>query len=258
MAGMTRISQILAVVGGVKTDVNAQMTALEHAVMSAELTTGISKTYQPRAEARPGQPAPLQRPAQKKAVQVTCSAVLDQVRKLLTRQLDVTRTLDEAKMSARGDVKVGGVTLLEQVPTDHLIFLEGKLAELHSFALNLPVLDPAENWTDTDTDEGQSRTQGTETTSEDTVLFNHELVKAQVIEGMLVHPQVEVRQRQEVVGFWTTVKFSGAISPRRKRQLLDRLIELREAVKYAREEANTAEVEDRHEGKVIFDWWLRE
>jgi len=254
---MTRISQILAVVGGVKADVNARMDVLGQAVSSPELTTGISKTYQPRAEPRPGQPAPLQRPAQHKPVQVTVAGVLEDVRQLLTRQLDVTRTLDEAKMSARGDVTVDGETLLTQVPTDHLIFLEGRLAELYSFALRLPVLDATESWSDSDTEEGQYRTPGTETTSEDTVLFNHELVKAQVIEGLLVEPRVEVRQRQEVVGYWTTVKYSGAVTARRKRQLLDRLAQLREAVKYAREEANTAVVEDYSEGRELFDWLLR-
>lgn len=254
---MTRISQILAVVGGVKNDVNARMDLLGQRVSSPELTTGIRKTYRPRAEQRPGQPAPLQRPAQAKPVQVTVAAVLDEVRQLLTRQLDVTRTLDEAKMSARGDVAVDGVTLLTQVPTDHLIFLEGRLAELYSFVLRLPVLDATEKWLDSDTEEGQCRTEGTETTSEDTIWFNHTLVEAKVIDGLLVEPQVQVMQRSEVVGYWTTVKFSGAITARRKRQLLDRIAQLREAVKFGREEANTAVVEDQREGRELFDWLLR-
>ena len=50
------------------------------------------------------------------------------------------------------------------------------------------------------------------------------------------------------VGYWTTVKFSGALPARRVNELLDRIERLQQAVKFAREEANAAEVADQRAG----------
>ncbi len=249
---MTRISQILAVVGGVKADVQQQLTVLQQLVTTPDLVSGLSKTYRPIREPAPGEPPPLQRPAQSKEVVVTVDEVLTKAAALITRQLDVTRTLDEAKTHASADVVVDGVAVLTQVTTDHLIFLEGRLADLIAFFGSLPVLDPAERWTDEGTEPGQRKTRPVETTSDDTVYFNHVLSEATREHAA----NVQVMKRSEPVGYWTTVKFSGAMDPRRKRQLLDRLMRLREAVKFAREEANTTEVTDLHEGARIFGWLL--
>lgn len=248
----TRISQILAVVGGVKTDVTAQLAAITHNLSVPDLVDGLEKTYRPRAEPTPGGPPVLQRPAQSKKVQVTVDDALGKIAALLTRQFDVTRTLDESKTRAAANVTVDGEILLSQVTTDHLVYLERALADLRNVVSGFPVLDPAEEWSNEGTEPGQSRSRERETTSNDTVYFNHVLAEATP-----EHPaQVQVMKRDEVVGYWTTVKFSGAMDRRRKRQLLDRLGQLIDAVKFAREEANTTEVTDVHEGAAIFDWLL--
>jgi hypothetical protein len=247
-----RISQLLAVVASVKADTTARLTALQSNVTTETLTTGLTKTYRPAAEPRPGEPAPLMRPPQSKVVQVTVTDTLGEVAAVMTRYLDLTRTLDESKVDAHADVRVGGQVLLPHVHTDHLLFLEGRLAELHAFISTLPVLDQAEIWTDEGAEPGQHRTAPVETTSNDTVYFNHVLAEATEH-----HPaQVQVMKREEVVGFWTTVKFSGAMPARGKRRSLDRLTELRTAVRFAREEANTTDVTDHSEGEAIFRWLL--
>jgi hypothetical protein len=246
---MTAISQILAVVGGVKNDTDHQLTGLLHDVTQPELVSGLIKTYRPRAEPRPGETI-LMRPSEQQRVQVTVDDVLAKTAALLTRQWDVARTLDEAKTRAKADVVVDGYAILVDVTTDHLIYLEGQLATLYGIVSKLPVLNPAETWTDEDTEPGQHRTPPVEKTSNDTVYFNHVLAEATEH-----HPaQVQVMKRDEVVGYWTTVKFSGAMEARAKRRLLDRITKLQHAVKFAREEANTTPVTDIHEGERIFTW----
>ncbi|MET8774967.1 hypothetical protein ABZV58_08055 [Nocardia sp. NPDC004654] len=53
------------------------------------------------------------------------------------------------------------------------------------------------------------------------------------------------------------MKFSGALPARRVNEVVGRIEKLAQAVKFAREEANAAEVTDRKTGKVIFDYLFR-
>jgi len=57
-----------------------------------------------------------------------------------------------------------------------------------------------------------------------------------------------------VIGDYTTVRFSGAITKARRDELVARVDTLLRAVKFAREEANTHEVVDQTVGKTIFDY----
>ena len=82
---------------------------------------------------------------------------------------------------------------------------------------------------------------------------NH--VKAEATEK---HPaQVEVYYEDIPVGYWTTVKFSGALPARRVNELVDRVEKLQHAVKFAREEANNMEITDQRVGGVVFDYLFR-
>jgi hypothetical protein len=54
------------------------------------------------------------------------------------------------------------------------------------------------------------------------------------------------------IGYWTTVKFSGALPARRVNQLLERVEKVQQAVKFARKEANGTEVEDQRIGDAVF------
>lgn len=262
---MTRISQLIAVVGGVKSDVTAQMSALIDNITQEGLTTGILRTYRARFEeadqspqatalaAVVGSAASTRPPEESTRVRVTADDTLASMESLLTRFYDVTRTLDQANADARADVKIGDFTLWAGVPTSHLLFMEKELADLHDKVSKFPTLDQADVWTDEGTDAGVWRTDPEEVTSTRKVPFNHILSEADQYHAA----NVQVLTRDEVVGWKVTTKFSGALEPKRKRQLLDRLTQVREAVKFAREEANAAVVQDVSEGQAFFDWWLR-
>jgi hypothetical protein len=56
--------------------------------------------------------------------------------------------------------------------------------------------------------------------------------------------QVKESMEEIQIGTYTDIKFSGAIPAVKKREALERIRVLKEAVKSAREMANTTEVED--------------
>ncbi len=57
-----------------------------------------------------------------------------------------------------------------------------------------------------------------------------------------------------LVGYWTTVKYSGALPQARINELKSRVVKLSEAVKVAREEANAVTVTDQKIGDRVFDY----
>lgn len=55
----------------------------------------------------------------------------------------------------------------------------------------------------------------------------------------------------------STVKFSGSLPARRVNELAERIEKVQRAVKFAREEANGAEITDRSAGAAIFEYLFR-
>ncbi|MCT9928895.1 hypothetical protein N5079_01540 [Planotetraspora sp. A-T 1434] len=242
---MTKLNQILAVEKGVKADVQRKVTDAYHTIQKSPLLSGISRSYQPIDDE--GE----QLPPESTRVQVQAESVLKDVGVTLTRLFDVTATKDWANCSARADVKVDGVTLLEGVPVTYLLFLEKQLVDLHTLISKLPTLDPSETWSlDENTDTW--RTEPVKTTRTKKVPRNHVLAEATD-----KHPaQVQVYNEDVVVGYWTKISFSGALPQRRVNELLGRVQKLQDAVKYAREEANGTEVADKRIGEAVFGYLL--
>ncbi len=240
---VAKLNQIIAVEKGVKSRTQADLAAVQHGLTKPALLAGLSRTYQPKDEE--GE----QLPPESTRVQVKAEDVLRETAGTLTRLFDVTATKDWANCTARADVTVEGRTLLRDVPVSYLLFLEKQLAELAAFLRKLPVLDGAESWSlDPSTD--WWRTEPVRTVRTRKVPRNH--VKAEATEK---HPaQVEVYYEDIPVGYWTTVKFSGALPARRVNELLDRMDKVQQAVKFAREEANGADVEDRRVGDAVFGY----
>jgi hypothetical protein len=240
---VAKLNQIIAVEKGVKSKSFQDLAAAHQKVQKPALLTGIARTYRPKDEE--GE----QLPPESTRVQIKAEDVLRETAATLTRLFDVTATKDRANCDARADVTVDGRTVLEDVPVGYLLFLEKQLTDLRAFVKKLPVLDAAESWTlDPSTD--WWKTEPVLTIRTKKVPRNH--VKAEATEK---HPaQVEVYYEDIPVGYWTTVKFSGALPARRVNELLDRVEKLQLAVKFAREEANSAEVADRRVGDSVFGY----
>ncbi|MDI1462793.1 hypothetical protein QEZ54_17595 [Catellatospora sp. KI3] len=240
---MAKLNQIIAVEKGVKSRSFQDLTEAHHAVQKPALLSGISRTYQAKDEE--GE----QLPPEATRVQARAEDVLRQISTTLTRLFDVTATKDATNCVARADVVVDDRVLLSDVPVTYLLFLEKQLTDLHTFVKKLPVLDAAESWVFSDSADCWS-TEPVRTIRTKKVPRNH--VKAEATEK---HPaQVEVYYEDIAVGYWTTVKFSGALPAKRVSVLLDRVERLQQAVKFAREEANNTEAVDRHVGEKVFGY----
>ncbi|MGA5418749.1 hypothetical protein [Streptomyces lavendulocolor] len=239
----TKLNQIIAVEKGVKAKAQQDLAAAHHGLQKPALLAGIARTYQPKDEE--GE----QLPPESTLVQVKAEDVLRDTAKTLTRLFDVTATKDWANCTARADVAVDGRVLVSQAPVAYLLFLEKQLTDIAGFLRKLPVLDAAESWSqDPSTDAW--KTEPVRTVRTKKVPRNH--VKAEATDK---HPaQVEVYYEDIPVGYWTTVKFSGALPARRVNELLERVDKLQQAVKFAREEANSAEVTDQRVGDAVFGY----
>jgi hypothetical protein len=242
---VTKLNQIIAIEKGVKAKATRELTDLHREVQQESRLSGIVRTYQPKDDDGDALPAEFT------SVQIKAEAMLQAAADVLTRLFDVVATKDYANMSAVANVSVDGKVLLNTVPVTHLLFLEKQLVDVRTFVVKIPTLDPAEEWTrDSTTGIWAAKPYGTARTKK--VPRNH--VKAL---ATVQHPeQVEMYYEDQIMGTWTTKKFSGALSEERVAILLARVDKLIEAVKFAREEANSGPVTDRIVGKKIFDYLL--
>jgi hypothetical protein len=238
---MARLNQIIAVEKGVKSQSFQDLTEAHHLLQKPALLAGIARTYRPKDEE--GE----QLPPESTRVQVKSEDVIRKTVEVMTKLFDVTATKDWANTRARADVVVDGRVLLEQVPATYLLFLEKQLVDIHSFIKKLPVLDAAETW-EYDASADCWATEPVQTVRTKKIPRNH--VKAEATDK---HPaQVEVYYEDVTVGYWRTVKFSGALPAKRVNELLGRVERLQEAVKFAREAANDMEVDEQKVGERIF------
>lgn len=242
---MARLNQIIAIEKGIKSRSIQELAAAQQALQKPALLSGIARTYRPKDE--DGE----QLPPESNKVQVKAEEMLRQTVAILTKLFDVTATKDWANCIARADVVVDGQTLLSQVPVSYLLFLEKQLVDLHAFIKKLPILDAAETWT-FDPSADCWATEPVQTLKTKKIPRNH--VKSEATEH---HPaQVEVYYEDITVGYWRTLKFSGALPASRVNQLLERIEKIQQAVKFAREEANNTEVTEQQISQRVFQYLL--
>jgi hypothetical protein len=242
---MTRLNQIIAVEKGIKSRAAQELTTAHHGLQKPAMLTGISRTYRPKDEE--GE----QFPPESVRVQTKVDRVLAQTATIMTRLFDVTATKDWANCVARADVLIDGQVLLGDVPVSYLLFLEKQLTDLLTFVRKLPALEASENWT-YDASADCWATDPVQTARTKKVPRNH--VKAEATDR---HPaQVDVYHEDVMVGYWQTTKFSGALPLTRINELVERVETLQKAVKYAREEANSIQVEQQQTGQQVFSYLL--
>lgn len=224
-------------------DGEGTLTRAFHAIDKTALLSGVSKTYEPLAE--DGQ----RLPDEGTKLQLRVPVILNGTIPAMVRQFDLRATVDAGNQIATAPIVVDGVTIVDHVPVETLLFLEKKLDMIAQFVSKLPVLDEAEDWEDA----GDGLSFKTPVSSKvRTDKVPERFVKSEATDKH--QAQVEILYLDKVVGTWNTVKFSGAITSKRKRELISQVRKLHEAVKVARGEANSTEVADRKIGEAIFDF----
>lgn len=242
-----RLNQALAVEPGAKSRAARTLTDAHHTLQKSVLLDGIAREYQPVDE--DGE----RLPPESKRVQVQVSDMIERVRVDLVKLFDVVATKEVANRSAKADIVLEGSAdpLLADVPVTYLLFLEHQLVDLLTFVRSLPVLDPTKDWTFNPTT-GVFEAPVVETAKTKKVPRNH--VKAEATDK---HPaQVDVYHEDVVVGYWKTRLSSGAMAQTTVTDLTRRIVALQEAVKKAKEEANSMTVEPQSFAKPLFDFIL--
>jgi hypothetical protein len=241
----TKLNQIIAIEKGVKSRVYSEVTELHKDAQKAEPYTGFSKVYRKRDEE--GEDFP---PEQKR-VRLSAPDVLRRVATLETELFDVEATKEWANTQARADIVLDGTVLLEQVPVTYLLFLEKQLTDVRTFVDKMPVLEEAEEWME-DPNTGlfrSARVVTHRTKKSPKVVVKYEATKD--------HPaQTELIYEDLVIGYWDTVKHSGALPAPRKAVVLERIDKLLKAVKMAREQANDRACSRVEVGAKLFAWLL--
>lgn len=238
-----KLNQIIAIEKGIKSRHQKEITSLHRMSGQPTLFNGFTKSYRPKDEEGD------RFPEERNKVQERVANMLSKASRSFSELMDTTATKDIANTAARADVVVNDDVLIPDAPATFLLFLEKQLNDVHTFVSDLPELDEAEEWVE-DGASGLQRTapfetQKTKKVQEPVVLYD----------ATKEHPaQTQIVTKDVVAGYWTNTKLSGAISKTRKQEILRRVVTLQQAVKFAREEANSIEVEKQKVGQDVMDY----
>ena len=226
-----KLNQAIAIANGEKSKAQSVMSALYHKLQKTDLFEGFTKRYKPLDE-----DSKETMPEENKIVQMNVREAIREGSAAIEKLLNIVGTIDIGNTEATADVVVGGKTILSKVPATNLIFLEKQLVDLKTFVEKFPTLDSSETWESLDEVTFKSQGRITNRTLKQPFSFT----KAKATDK---HPeQAEILYRDEVVGKFETVRFSGACTKAQKNEYLERIENLSKAVKIAREEANFVEV----------------
>lgn len=230
----TRLHTIAALHKGGKERAHLEIAYLHKESQKVGLYGGQSKRYTPFDEEDQDRPADVN-----ELVQLRAQDVLTELRGILRPLWDTEATLDSTNQEANADLIINDVTLATDVPATYLLFLEKQLNTVRVFIGKLPTLPTTDDWS-LDRSVGYYVTPPVKTTSS-----RKKTVPLVLHPGTDRHPPQAVAHQEDVpVGTWETIKRSGALPLDVKKRLLDRVDELQDAVKAARERANMTPVQD--------------
>lgn len=239
-----KLNQIIAVSSGKKSLLERAVTDAYQLLGKPALLEGIAKIYQPLHD--DGEMFP----PESKKLQVKVKDIVKNVRAALTELIDINLIQDAANCAAKADVTFGNVTI-KDVPVTSLLFLEKRLTDFATFVEKLPTLDPGHDWSN---DAGQDCYATAPVQTAKTKKLQKPLTLAQATPE---HPaQVQLVTEDVLTGYWTTRLFSGAIPSQQRNQVLGRVREIRDALKMARESANSIEVVEKKIGDDILKYAL--
>jgi hypothetical protein len=241
---MARLNQIIAIANTKKTNAATALSAVNSVLSRADLFSGLDRKYQSLDDE--GEKLP----PENKIIQKTVAEVIESARVELTELLDVIATQEYANCEARGDIVVDGVVVAKQVPVSYMLYLEKQVDVLKGIVQKIPVLTQDVKWNRSVSNNDVFVTDPV--TTNRTKKVPKSFVKYPATDH---HPaQVEMFTEDVIVGTWSKVDMSSAIPASERDAMLKKIESLREAVKMAREEANSITVTDQKIGKSVLDF----
>ncbi len=171
-----------------------------------------------------------------------------------SRALDISFSVAEANTKARADVILDdGTIIIKAVPATALLELEKRCGEMQELVSSIPTLDPAKGFVlDPDREGGIYKAREVRKTRTEKVFAP--VVMAPATDK---HP-AQVKELFKDVPTATVIEqeWSGLVTPRIKGEMLERVEELRRAVKTARQRANeqVADESKVNIGETLFNY----
>lgn len=167
----------------------------------------------------------------------------------MAKAVDVAAAKDRSNCYARADIILNDVVIAENVPAVTLLGLETTLEELAGLVDAAPVLEGQIDW------ERNTRSTPHKWVSKEariTQRTEKEIVPRVLYEATDRHPaQVETISRDVPVADITKHVFSGAMQMAHKKRLQQRIADLLNAVRQARQRANTEDAAESNLGAAI-------
>jgi hypothetical protein len=185
----------------------------------------------------------------------TVADKLDYAKGPFIRMIDALLQKERANQTACADLVVENPdgtmqTIIEKTPVIFLVQMENVLTRIRGVYAEIPTFDPAKSWSKDETGVGIWKAEDVERIR--TKKVPHIIVKYAATKE---HPaQTDLVSVDAAVGKWTHSTKSGALSPKQKSQLLDRIDRLIAGVKIARAKANDLEVEPARIGSQFFNF----
>jgi hypothetical protein len=175
---------------------------------------------------------------EEKPVTTTVYDTLEYALDIFGKAEDLQYQKNATNRVATGDVMWRGKVLLKDMPIDELLGLGARLTKLRELYVAAPTLDATKHWQAADGPHLWELRFPEETTKTE-----KKTIPNVVVPATKEHPaQVQLSQRDDVVGKYTITRRSGSATALQKAEALKRLDELLMEVKQARVRANDAEV----------------
>ena len=238
-----KLNQAIAIEKSTKKLEYADLSKDHHVLQKSDLFNGFTRTFSSRYEDG------VAYPDEKKVIQQDVASIVKNAAAHLAELFNITATKDVGNCSAVADIVVDGKTIAGRVPVTYLLFLEKQLSDLRTFVSKLPTLDPSKRWT-YDSNAGYWKAEA------DAKIKSRKVQQPLVlVQATDKHPaQAQIISVDEVEGTWNQVDISTAYPVDTIKMLLEKISKLDKAVKIAREEANSLEVQKQSFGSSIIDF----
>lgn len=230
---MTYLHQVIAVIKKLHSDYNANRTEIYKKVQKGTLFNTFTKVFTPKEEEGTVYP-----PEGTSHIPFSVEEMMREFSKSCSTYINHCYAQDVGNTLAKADLVVDGITIIRDCPIAFLIGLEDFANDWYTFVNHLPTLDIDKRWV---YDEGQGRYISDPVTS---LKMKTVKVPHVVVEATEKHPaQYTILDDSRLEGTWTTTHYSTAIPARHKQDMLDRVNNLKIAIRAAIQLANRIEVD---------------
>lgn len=172
-----------------------------------------------------------------------------------SEDLQLRKNIANQKAIGNLELKLGNTDqiLATGLPVDELMGLENRLLKIRDMFQAIPTLEASKSWVPSDLKENVWKVSNPDVTTKTEKIT----IPVVLYEATKDHPaQVEKISRDDVVGTYSIINFSGAVPTLKKAAALQRIEELIEEVKKARMRANCVEVPNASIGNKLAEYLL--